>query len=160
MVCRNGVARIGSENDGFGPAPTDRPICLSEGCLGSVYAIDRSVNTPGFLNLDRSMLGVCAGVPCSIANVHKNIFNQVIVVDRVLFAGRSTDRRTVFMSLSIPCEYLTIDRSILIEFSVLDSQRRSLSIDRSDLDVGIFSDSLSGARNEANDGVTGGGVKA
>ncbi|KAL0649657.1 hypothetical protein Bca4012_092348 [Brassica carinata] len=60
------------------------------------------------------------------------------------------------MSLSIPCEYSTIDRSILIEFFVLDSQRRSLSIYRSDLDVGIFSDSLSGARNEAIDGVTGG----
>lgn len=64
------------------------------------------------------------------------------------------------MSLVILCEYSTIDRSILIECSVLDSQRRSLSIDRSDLDVGICSDTLSGAGNEAIDGVTGGGVKA
>ncbi|KAL0769558.1 hypothetical protein Bca101_034708 [Brassica carinata] len=39
---------------------------------------------------------------------------------------------------------------------MLDSQRRSLSIDRSDLDVGICSDTLSGAGNEAIDGVTGG----
>ncbi|KAG2286888.1 hypothetical protein Bca52824_046492 [Brassica carinata] len=61
------------------------------------------------------------------------------------------------MSLVILCEYSTIDRSILIECSVLDSQRRSLSIDRSDLDVGICSDTLSGAGNEAIDGVTGGG---
>ena len=91
-----------------------------------------------------------------------NIFSTKLLLSIECFSlvNRSTDHRTVFMSLSIPCEYSTIDRSILIEFFVLDSQRRSLSIYRSDLDVGIFSDSLSGARNEAIDGVTGGGVKA
>ena len=85
---------------------------------------------------------------------------SLLSIECFSLVDRSIDRRTVFMSLVIPCEYSTIDRSILIECSMLDSQRRSLSIDRSDLDVGICSDTLSGAGNEAIDGVTGGGVKA